>query len=279
MTLSRNECARLLNLPPSATDQELLDAYRAEIRAWTPRTHAPDPQRRAQAEARIRELGEIRRALDLKPGKSTAPQPPPGTWTPPKSRGPSSAPPPPPSSTYPNPPQPSWPPQSPHPPTYQPTHAPTPVIGAPQVHHAPDTEDWFAHFIKYVIIGALMGIAIYPFIVGIFWLMHAARRTGFRARDVFIGGFLILPGILWGTQITWRYTAKYRYWTPRPEYTSKPLFHENSPATGPAPGTSPSGWHADPMGRHQLRFWDGSQWTAHVCNDGIVSSDPVTRTG
>jgi uncharacterized protein YxjI len=36
------------------------------------------------------------------------------------------------------------------------------------------------------------------------------------------------------------------------------------------------GWHADPMGRHELRYWDGSQWTEHVSSHGRQSVDPPT---
>jgi hypothetical protein len=42
-----------------------------------------------------------------------------------------------------------------------------------------------------------------------------------------------------------------------------------------AASTAPADWHADPTGRHQLRYWDGSAWTAHVADDGVTSSDPV----
>jgi hypothetical protein len=33
-------------------------------------------------------------------------------------------------------------------------------------------------------------------------------------------------------------------------------------------------WHPDPSGRHQFRYWEGSGWTAHVSDDGVVSHDP-----
>jgi len=37
---------------------------------------------------------------------------------------------------------------------------------------------------------------------------------------------------------------------------------------------NPARWAADPLGRHQYRYWDGSQWTEHVSDDGAVSTDP-----
>ncbi len=39
----------------------------------------------------------------------------------------------------------------------------------------------------------------------------------------------------------------------------------------PAPG-----WHPDPMGRFEHRYWDGSGWTEHVSTAGSQSSDPLS---
>ncbi|MEA2126173.1 MAG: hypothetical protein QOI80_2955 [Solirubrobacteraceae bacterium] len=41
----------------------------------------------------------------------------------------------------------------------------------------------------------------------------------------------------------------------------------------------PAGWQPDPRGRHEYRYWDGSQWTDHVSDQGEVSQDPVAETG
>ncbi|CAB4857827.1 unannotated protein [freshwater metagenome] len=43
--------------------------------------------------------------------------------------------------------------------------------------------------------------------------------------------------------------------------------------------TSPANWHPDPMNRHQLRYWDGSQWTEHVSDNGVTGVDPVQAKG
>ena len=43
-----------------------------------------------------------------------------------------------------------------------------------------------------------------------------------------------------------------------------------SAVSGSAPG-----WHPDPAGRWQLRWWDGSAWTAQVASGGRQASDPV----
>ena len=37
---------------------------------------------------------------------------------------------------------------------------------------------------------------------------------------------------------------------------------------------NPAAWHADPYGRHELRYWDGARWTEHVSSHGKQSVDP-----
>ena len=39
--------------------------------------------------------------------------------------------------------------------------------------------------------------------------------------------------------------------------------------TGIAPG-----WLIDPSGRHERRYWSGSEWTAQVTDDGVPGTDP-----
>ena len=38
---------------------------------------------------------------------------------------------------------------------------------------------------------------------------------------------------------------------------------------------NPANWHPDPLGRHELRYWDGAAWTDHVSNQGVTGTDPV----
>jgi uncharacterized protein YxjI len=42
---------------------------------------------------------------------------------------------------------------------------------------------------------------------------------------------------------------------------------------------SPAGWFADPLGRHQLRYYDGNQWTEHVSSNGRTAVDPPVGQG
>ena len=42
---------------------------------------------------------------------------------------------------------------------------------------------------------------------------------------------------------------------------------------------NPPRWVPDPTGRHQYRYWDGAQWTDHVSDHGVTSTESVTATG
>jgi uncharacterized protein YxjI len=42
---------------------------------------------------------------------------------------------------------------------------------------------------------------------------------------------------------------------------------------------NPAAWHPDPMGRHQLRYWDGKVWTEHVSDSGVQATDPLKPKG
>ena len=36
-----------------------------------------------------------------------------------------------------------------------------------------------------------------------------------------------------------------------------------------------AGWLPDPIGAHQMRYWDGSRWTEHVSDGGTAAFDPL----
>jgi hypothetical protein len=42
-----------------------------------------------------------------------------------------------------------------------------------------------------------------------------------------------------------------------------------------APAASQAAWGADPTRRHELRYWDGQQWTEHVSDAGGQAVYPV----
>src|SRR5688500_18577135 len=37
----------------------------------------------------------------------------------------------------------------------------------------------------------------------------------------------------------------------------------------------PPGWHPDPRGRHEHRYWDGTKWTDHVSDEGVTGQDEI----
>ncbi len=43
----------------------------------------------------------------------------------------------------------------------------------------------------------------------------------------------------------------------------------------PMPPGTPAGWHPDPVGGHELRYWDGGRWTEHVSTAGTQSTSPI----
>lgn len=40
-------------------------------------------------------------------------------------------------------------------------------------------------------------------------------------------------------------------------------------------GAEGAGWHPDPSGQHQLRYWDGQTWTDNVSDNGNQATDPL----
>jgi len=36
-----------------------------------------------------------------------------------------------------------------------------------------------------------------------------------------------------------------------------------------------AGWHPDPTGQHELRYWDGTAWTEHVSTQGVQTTAPL----
>lgn len=49
------------------------------------------------------------------------------------------------------------------------------------------------------------------------------------------------------------------------------------PAKVERPGTNPPGWHADPHGEADLRYWDGSRWTEHTHSHAASGEQIVER--
>jgi uncharacterized protein DUF2510 len=48
-----------------------------------------------------------------------------------------------------------------------------------------------------------------------------------------------------------------------------------APTAPAAAGPGSAGWAADPYGRHQWRYWDGTRWTDQVADGSTQRTDPV----
>ena len=64
---------------------------------------------------------------------------------------------------------------------------------------------------------------------------------------------------------------------PTPAASYQPTVqYQAQPAAQPAAQAIPANWYADPSGRFEMRYWDGTAWTAHVSRGGQQFSDPPT---
>lgn len=43
----------------------------------------------------------------------------------------------------------------------------------------------------------------------------------------------------------------------------------------PPVAVATAAWYPDPTGRHELRYWDGSHWTARVIDGSVPGTDPI----
>jgi hypothetical protein len=55
----------------------------------------------------------------------------------------------------------------------------------------------------------------------------------------------------------------------------QPIAAKPAGSTPDQPSAPPAAWRSDPTTRHQLRYWDGKEWTASVADQGTQSTDPV----
>ena len=66
----------------------------------------------------------------------------------------------------------------------------------------------------------------------------------------------------------------------RPEYARLQQWVATAGTGGPSSAYTgadgpTAGWHPDPSGRHELRYWDGAQWREDVSDHGQSSKDPT----
>lgn len=64
-------------------------------------------------------------------------------------------------------------------------------------------------------------------------------------------------------------------WPTKNRWTTwEAYLRERGKLRAPAPEI-PAAWHPDPMGRHELRFWDGTRWTPYVIDSGVRGHDEI----
>ena len=62
---------------------------------------------------------------------------------------------------------------------------------------------------------------------------------------------------------------------PTPQPAAATSYQPTTQSVAPPVSTAvPANWYADPSGRYELRYWDGSQWTEHVSRGGQQFTDP-----
>jgi hypothetical protein len=63
---------------------------------------------------------------------------------------------------------------------------------------------------------------------------------------------------------------------PVPGYPeARGLGRSSGSAPLPAAASPLTAWLSDPTGRNELRYFDGSRWTEHVANGGVISADNI----
>lgn len=108
----------------------------------------------------------------------------------------------------------------------------------------------------------------------------------FAALDAELGLAGPLPGVPPQPQVAPHQTPQQMSPGPHGALSPRPAFNPGVGVPGPGPGGPapvapaapgpPAGWHPDPAGRHEYRYWDGVAWSDQVSDAGAVSSDPLT---
>ncbi len=100
------------------------------------------------------------------------------------------------------------------------------------------------------------------------FVSKSAQKTMRRNRCAFCGVRLKTAPSRIGFATTCKKCGRTQPWVTTAEPTAASL-----PPVDVA--RAPGAWHADPLCRHELRYWDGRHWTELVKDDGYPSSDPL----
>jgi len=113
-----------------------------------------------------------------------------------------------------------------------------------------------------------------------FWFMavffvYVKGHAQVTAMPVFFVAFLVVGYLV--RRKMWKDWAVNKYGRTKIVFDD-PYGGNGSAAPPESPGPpplAPAGWFADTSSRHQLRYWDGVQWTEHVSDNGVSAVDPV----
>lgn len=125
------------------------------------------------------------------------------------------------------------------------------------------------------VFGGLYGLLVLvPSVAVTVRRLHDTDRSGwwyFIVLIPIIGAVLL---IVWlatdGDSGANRFGPDPKAYAPQP-YAAAPT----APLAAGAPSAVPAGWAADPSGRHEFRYWDGTAWTEHVSDSGVTSTDAL----
>jgi hypothetical protein len=91
------------------------------------------------------------------------------------------------------------------------------------------------------------------------------------ARRAAVTAQVATPAATPATSATWSSTTASTAPVSTPVVTSAV---NTSVASSVGDAAAPANWYADPAGRFELRYWNGSAWTEHVSRNGQQSVDP-----
>ena len=114
-----------------------------------------------------------------------------------------------------------------------------------------------------------LGIATFVLWVVVQWVILFSARYP-RGMFDFVAGV-----VRWQTRVNgYALGLSDRY----PPFSFAPSTEGPKPPLPSAP-LPPAQWFADPTGRHTHRYWDGTQWTPNVADDGRTGDDPMGAPG
>lgn len=107
------------------------------------------------------------------------------------------------------------------------------------------------------------------------WVAFDTSQLGVR-KGVLGGGFVDMGPLGWTLSVLLLWILGFpAYLATRPRYVAAAC---GSGPVSPVSGTSPAGWYADPLARHETRYWDGTGWTENVQDAGVPAVDPLQST-